>query len=174
MKFKTRFGFTLIECLIAVIVLGIVLTFSVSAYQHWRSFAESKKTLTELSSAISLTESYALTTRRSVTLCQSQSGQSCDGQWSEGFVVFFDENNRHQIEDLSERIKIFTAIGSSGTLSFYGFPSSNYWHYQAKIGQNQQNGSFVYCDQGAEGQDWVLVLSKTGRYRVDHERDQRC
>jgi len=66
------------------------------------------------------------------------------------------------------------AIGSSGSLTFSGFPSSNYWQYQPRVSTEQQNGTFVYCDNRKTGNDWRLVISKTGRYRVDQTRDERC
>ncbi|MCD6046349.1 MAG: hypothetical protein K0R48_1512, partial [Gammaproteobacteria bacterium] len=42
------------------------------------------------------------------------------------------------------------------------------------VSKEQHNGTFVYCDNRQTGNDWRLVISKTGRYRVEKMRDERC
>lgn len=168
-------GFTLIELLIALFIVAIMATSATYSYREWISYADSERAQMQLTSALVVTESYALSSGRVVTLCKTQKGHTCDAaNWSQGLLVFFDDDNTHQVTRSSDRIKILPAIGSSGSLTFYGFPSSNYWQYQPIVSKEQQNGTFVYCDQQQAGNDWRLVLSKTGRYYIDKTRDERC
>lgn len=168
-------GVSLVELLVALAILAVMASLTTYTYQEWKSYADAERSLTQLSSAITVAESYALSSGRAVTLCKTKTGNSCDGDnWSQGVVVFFDDNNQHQVVRAQDRIKILLNMGASGSLSFYGFPSSNYWQYQPKISKEQQNGTFVYCDMKQNHNDWRLVISKTGRYRVDKERDARC
>ncbi len=168
-------GFSLVELLVALAILTIMAAATTYLYQEWRSYADSESRLTQLTSAIVVTESYALAFGRAVTLCKTQTGDNCDGNsWSQGLLVFFDDNNQHQVRSAGERIKVLLSTGSQGTLTYYGFPSSNYWQYQPKVSQSQQNGTFIYCDNRQMHRDWRLVINKTGRYKVERLRDERC
>lgn len=168
-------GFTLIELLVALLIMAIMATAATYSYREWVAYADAERALVQLTSAITVAESYALSSGRVVTLCKTAAGQGCDAiNWSQGLLVFFDDDNQHQVLKESDRIKVLSAIGSSGDLTFYGFPSSNYWQYQPSVSKEQQNGTFVYCDKRQTNNDWRLVLSKTGRYRVDKTRDARC
>jgi type IV fimbrial biogenesis protein FimT len=168
-------GFTLIELLVALLILAIMATAATYSYREWVAYADSKRALVHTQSAITVAESYALSSGRVVTLCKTLKGNTCDAaNWSQGLLVFFDDDNQHQVLKENDRIKVLPAIGSSGSLTFSGFPSSNYWQYQPIVSKEQQNGTFVYCDNRKTGNDWRLVISKTGRYRVDKTRDEKC
>jgi type IV fimbrial biogenesis protein FimT len=168
-------GFTLIELLIALLIVAIMATAATYSYSEWLGYADAERAQVQLISAITVAESYALSSGRVVTLCKTVKGEGCDAaNWSQGLLVFFDDNNQHQVRRSEDRIKVLPTIGSSGSLSFYGFPSSNYWQYQPRVTKEQQNGTFVYCDNRQTHNDWRLVISKTGRYRIDKTRDERC
>lgn len=168
-------GFTLIELLVALLIVAIMATAATYSYREWVTYADSKRAMVQLTSAITVAESYALSSGRVVTLCKTVKGNTCDAaNWSQGLLVFFDDDNQHQVLKENERIKVLPAIGSSGSLTFSGFPSSNYWQYQPVVSKEQQNGTFVYCDNRKTGNDWRLVISKTGRYRVDKTQDEKC
>ncbi len=168
-------GFTLIELFVALLIVAIVASSATYTYREWLTYADSERALLQLTSAITVTESYALSSGRALSLCKTLKGNTCDAKsWSEGLLVFFDDDNQHQVTTDSARVKVLPAIGSSGQLSFYGFPSSNYWQYQPIVTKEQHNGTFVYCDMRQTHNDWRLVISKTGRYRVDKTRDDRC
>ncbi len=170
-----RAGFTLVELLIALLIVAIMATAATYSYREWVAYADAERALLQLTSAITVAESYALSSGRVVTLCKTVKGNTCDAaNWSQGLLVFFDDDNQHQVLQSDDRIKVLPAIGSSGSLSFYGFPSSNYWQYQPSVSKEQQNGTFVYCDTRQMQNDWRLVISKTGRYRVEKTRDGRC
>ena len=168
-------GFSLVELLVALAILAVIAAATSYTYQEWRSYADSESRLTQLTSAIAVTESYALSFGRTVTLCKTKTGDSCDGNaWSQGVLVFFDDDNQHQVGVAEDRIKVLLSTGSQGTLIYYGFPSSDYWQYQSKVGQFQQNGTFIYCDNRQMHRDWRLVINKTGRYKIEKVRDERC
>ncbi len=168
-------GLSLIELLVVIAILAILSVTAIYTYQDWYGYANSKRSLMQLTSAITVAENFALSSGRTVTLCKSQSGEKCDeASWSQGFIVFFDDTNRHQVTADKDVIKVLPAIGAVNELNFYGFPSGNYWQYQPKMATTQNNGTFVYCDQQHTNNDWRLVISKTGRYRVEQVKDERC
>lgn len=168
-------GFTLVELLIALLIMAIMATAATYSYREWLAYADAERAQVQLISAITVAESYALSSGRVVTLCKTLKGDRCDAvNWSQGLLVFFDDDNQHQVLKADDRIKVLAAISSGGSLSFYGFPSSNYWQYQPSVSKEQQNGTFVYCDNRQLHNDWRLVISKTGRYRVEKTRDGRC
>lgn len=168
-------GFTLIELLITLLIVAIMATAATYSYREWIGYADAERAQIQLISAITVAESDALSAGRVVTLCKTVTGNTCDAaNWSQGLLVFFDDDNQHQVVQIEDRIKVLPALDSGGSLSFYGFPSSNYWQYQPVVSKEQQNGTFVYCDNRKTGNDWRLVISKTGRYRVDKTRDERC
>jgi type IV fimbrial biogenesis protein FimT len=86
-------GFTILEILIAIVVLAIFLTLAVpsfiSAIQNNRLTSATNGFLT----AMQFARSEAISRRAPVSVCGSSDGLSCNDDWETGWIVFVDAND---------------------------------------------------------------------------------
>lgn len=87
MKAKVQAGFSLIELMIAISVLAILISVAVpslrTAVQNNRISAQAN----ELVTAFHLARSEALKRNQPVVVCASSDGETCQGTWTDGWIV---------------------------------------------------------------------------------------
>lgn len=81
-------GFTLLELLVAITVLGILVSIAIPSYKSTTLSAQLRTATNNLVSSINLARSEALKRNTLVTLCVSASGNSCEtGNWQQGWII---------------------------------------------------------------------------------------
>lgn len=87
---RSNSGFTLIELMVTLVVAAIALTIAVPSFQtqilNNRSIALGE----DFASAINFTRSEAVKRAGRVSLCASDDGETCTGEWRDGFIAFVD------------------------------------------------------------------------------------
>ncbi len=87
LKSRTAKGFTLIELIMAIALLAIFIALAVpsffTAIQNNRITVQSNDLLT----AFHLARSEALKRNQPVVVCASEDGLTCDGDWTDGWIV---------------------------------------------------------------------------------------
>jgi len=103
---------------IAIIVVSI----GIPSYQT--SIKNNRKTtaINDLRTALALARSSAITRRQRVTVCTSSDNATCTtiGDWSQGWIVFTDPNNRDTVDPGEEILRVHNAISGTGTFSGNG------------------------------------------------------
>jgi type IV fimbrial biogenesis protein FimT len=92
---KKNSGFTLIELMITLFIVGILLAVGVPSMRTFLQNNQLIATTNELVSAIHIARSEALKLNKKVTICVSADGQSCvsSEKWAQGWIVFVDAND---------------------------------------------------------------------------------
>ncbi len=135
-------GFTLIECLITVALLGLMLGFGVPSFEKFIKKQSGRASATDIYRSYQLARSEAVNRGKQITWCGSDDGHSCERHWQQSVLIFVDRNNNRQMETperiqqirLTTRNRFFTRVA-------LGRP---YMHLNAN-GSNAQNGSVVVC-----------------------------
>lgn len=141
-------GFTLVELLTTLSLIGVILSFAVPSFFHYRSRHEFSQLVYLMRSQIYLARSHALSTHNTVVLCSSLDLQHCtQQQWHRGILLYVDSNNNRQ-RDENEAV-----ISSTYTNLKYGHFT---WHgnashphtvvFQSDSGLPRGSmGHFSYC-----------------------------
>ena len=92
---KKYSGFTLIELMITLFIVGILLTVGVPSMRTFLQNNQLIATTNELVSSIHIARSEALKLNKKVTICVSADGKSCvsSEKWAQGWIVFVDAND---------------------------------------------------------------------------------
>ena len=157
-KTNENSGYSLIEVLVVLSLLAALLLFSAQGYQHIRAAIEARIVLSRLITLIHYARSEAIRMGGKVIICRSKDGYSCSGNWSDGQIVWINEQKPH----------VLLAFGAvkQGKLSFRAFQSSDFLRFIPNGATFEQNGSFTYCINQTSKPAWTLIVEKSGRIRV--------
>ncbi len=170
---KKYIGFTLIELMITLIIVGILLVVGIPSF---RTFIKDSQLITgtnELVAAMNLARSEAVKRGIRVTVCKStnQTGCATTKGWEQGWIIFTDENNdatynatatppETLIRVHGALAGLITATGNSSITNYVSYIASG---QSQQAGGGIQSGTIHFCDDrtGAVGKD--LTISTTGR-----------
>ena len=100
----------------------VVVSIGVPGFQD--SIKNNRKTtaINDLRTALALARSTAITRRERVTICTSSDNATCTnlGDWSQGWVIFTDPNNRDTVDAGEEILRVQNAISGNGTFTGNG------------------------------------------------------
>jgi type IV fimbrial biogenesis protein FimT len=151
---NTNSGVSLAEVMLVMALTAIVAGFAVPSYQIIIGKTQMKLARQQLVQALGVAREAALTHHSNVVLCGSQSGLSCDGNWSEGQVIL--------IESSKEELAHFPALPRGVSVS-----------WRANLGHNEtvefnpsgvtfgQWGSFWLKD--SRGTTHRIIINALGR-----------
>ncbi|WP_302675354.1 GspH/FimT family pseudopilin [Stenotrophomonas sp. GbtcB23] len=92
MHLRTSKGFTLIELMVTVVVIGVV---AAIAFPNFQNLIRSNRIATahnELIGLVNLARSDAIRNNQGGAVCGSSTGTSCDGKWNVGMLAFSDSD----------------------------------------------------------------------------------
>lgn len=89
-KRDSSLGFTLIELLLAIAILAILLALAAPSFERLLATNRMAGSANELLGAMQLGRTEALKRRGPVSLCPSTDGESCGGDWVDGWIVTVD------------------------------------------------------------------------------------
>ena len=173
-------GFTLIELMITLIIVGVLLVVGVPSLKTFMESGRLIASTNELLSALHVARAEAIKTNARVTICESSDGSTCSttGSWKNGWIVFIDRNGdgvgtgaecaapntdcllrMHQGFDDTELtiagLDANLAAVESFTFSSRGLPKN--------INGSPQSGTFSICSTDGNR---AIVLSLSGRVRI--------
>jgi type IV fimbrial biogenesis protein FimT len=114
---KTRAkGMTIIELMIAILVLGILMGIAVPSFRAYTANSRSASATNGLVTALSLARSEALKRSNPATVCASTNQTNCSGStnWATGWIVATDANGNGAI-DAGEVIQTWPALDGGMT-----------------------------------------------------------
>lgn len=167
-RFDTRSkGFTLVELAITLAVIAILTTVALPAMQGFTIRSRLVGINNELLSALNLARSEAVKRGMNVTLCKSNNGSGCGGNWSDGWIVFADSGT---VGDATGDtvIRVNQALPQNYTLA----ATANFTNYVSyrRDGSANNIGTFVVCHSSDESTARGVTLTRL-RPRVARDTD---
>ena len=106
-----------------------------------------------------------------MTLCKSADESSCGGDWSDGWLIFVD-NNKDGSRSLDEELIRTGHAAQNYVLSYSAFGSTNYFRMTPFGYTLSQNGTFKLCPASRNNRyARAVIISKTARTRMAKDAD---
>lgn len=166
---KNNHGFTLIELLITVAVLMVLLLVGVPEYRRMTENNRQVAAINTMVGDLNLARTEAVKQGRTVTLCGSTDGATCDtANWESGWIVFTDRDGLADITagDGDILISRNTGLPAGLTLRTVEFDVADVVQYRPN-GEIRNNGTFKLCEKnGDEKLARVANVTRLGRIAI--------
>ena len=162
MKSKKHNGFTMFELLITLGIVGIL---SVIALPNMSSFMKNNRLTTQINSLLSYLQyarSEAILRHKQIIICASSDEVSCSGGWSDGWIVFNDDDQSGDLSGTETILKVHEKLQGETVLSSSG-PSTIIFDRRGFTPDSA--GTFSLCDDRGVDDAKSISISNTGRIR---------
>ncbi len=168
MKLNKNKGFTVIELMIVVGVIGILMAVGLPGLQNTVDRIGINSQVKSLVASLNYARSEAIKRATVVSVCGSSSGTDCAaGSWSDGWLVFVDNNGdatggAGSVDAGDEILRVYQGL-SGNTLTY----SADLQQYNAQgFGTNPAVRTFLLCpEDGNSANAQSVEISMTGRGR---------
>lgn len=154
-------GFTLMELLITIAIVGVTATIAIPSMSEFMKNERLTTSTNSLISSLSMARSEALSKYKQAVVCASDDGASCSGgDWKDGWIVFRDEDNDGDVSAGDELIKAQSEFEGTITIGKTG---------GATVVYNSQGyaptsiTTFSICDDRGSAEGRVVSVSRLGR-----------
>jgi type IV fimbrial biogenesis protein FimT len=169
-------GFSLIELLMALVILGVLFATVPPAYRDWIAAQQLANHAHFVADTLDRARSEAIKHGYRVSLCKTQDGRQCTdrGGWESGWLMYVDENHDGEIDP--DEIVLHRERPAPDGITMHGNrPVADYVSYTS-LGHARllngalQMGTFVVCKPGQNA--LKVVLANSGRARIDKTHEQ--
>lgn len=159
-------GLTLIELMIVIAIIAIISSLAAPSFNDLLRRQQVSGEANILFSLAYLARTEAIKRNSVVTICKSNNANQCGGTWSDGWIVFQDDD-KDGSRDVGEILISSGAIGNNYQLTWTAFGSNNYIRFTQNGLTLAQNGTFKLCpDDNDVRFARAVVISKTARVRM--------
>ncbi|MGI9250467.1 MAG: GspH/FimT family pseudopilin [Pseudohongiellaceae bacterium] len=169
---QTVAGFSILEAMLTLALVAVLAVYSVGGFQQLLKQSVGRRAISALADSIQLARSAAAQHNSLVTLCRSQDGQTCGGQWENGSIVFIDGNGNRVLDAEDELLVWNNFEGLAGSLRWRAFQNRQFLQITPQGFTRFQNGNFLYCPPDNDVRGAVqLIVSRTARTRYAADND---
>ncbi len=109
---KRNRGFTIIELMVTVVILGIITTMAAPSFSRLIQRAQIDADVSVIQKAFSYARGYAVNQRIPVTVCSSTDAATCNGSgdWTAGWIAFTDKLTRGSLDSGDEILRVWQNV----------------------------------------------------------------
>lgn len=164
------FGFTLIELIVTLTVLGILTGVAVPQFTDFLRNSRRAATINELVGSLSLARSEAVRRGVQVAVCKTVNGTSCvsgaGDTWQAGWLVFVNTDaDSPPVVDPDETVLKVRTDPAGGYQLRPSVAVNDFTAFGAD-GSALRVGSFTYCDSRGAPRARAVVVNPVGRIRL--------
>ncbi len=160
---SNRLGFSLLECLVVMLMIAILLTIAAPPFRNLLLRNQVTTVVNRLSNAIIFARSLAVKRHEVIAVCGSHDGKNCSGRWSKGQIII---NPMH-----GDVIRQYGALPKQFRLLWRGgFGKNDRIALNSQGFLDGQQGSFYICP-GSQSNKFavMIVISASGRLRLSYD-----
>ena len=163
-------GLTLVELVITLVLLSILATWATPSFTSWLEHSRRSAQANDLLGFFMLARQQSILSGRIVTLCPVNPDLECSRNWNGPLYAFYDSENRRQITDTGDIIRILPPPDSGQR--FASSLSRSYFQYRPDGMIYSNLGNITWCpDNGDSRRSAHLVISRGGRVRLARDTD---
>jgi len=156
-------GLTLVELMVTLATAGILVALATPTFTGSLQNNRLSIQINDFHTSLSVARTEAIKRNVSISVCQSDNGSSCMGNWQDGWIIFVDNDNDGTADSGEEILRVHGAISGSNSLTF---SQANITYAGNGIASSGLNGTFTFCDtRGAENAK-ALIIGVSGRPRL--------
>ena len=162
---RVQAGFTLIELMVTIAVLGVLLSIGIPSYQNMvlnnRITAQANQVITALNYA----RSEAVKRGAPATVCSTNGGAACAGStnWSTGWLVFADADGDGTVDGGEAILRVWPALNTGSTLKTGAHLRITFTGTGFATGFND---TFNLCDKNLAAGSRTITINAMGRSYV--------
>ena len=168
MKIK---GLTLIELMITLAIAGVLIATAAPSMREFIQNNRSATQINELQATLNLARSEAIKRNSNITICRSNDGTSCAGNWQDGWIVFIDDDFDGTVDESDEVLRVHGGLAEGNTLRF---TRTKIVYANTGLARTGSNGVFIHCDSRGAQNARGLIVGPSGRARLFAESDFRA
>ncbi len=159
-------GFTLIELMVTIAVLGILLSIGIPSYQNMVLNSRITAQANQVITALNYARSEAVKRAAPATVCSTNGGAACAGStnWSTGWLVFADANENGAVDGGEAILRVWPALNTGNTLNKTGI------HTRVTFAATGFSAGFMttfnLCDTNGVSGSRTITINATGRSYV--------
>jgi len=169
MKIARAGGFTLVEMMMALLVLAVLLAVAAPGFYELIKNNRMLSQVYAMRAALNGARSEALAQRSFVTLCHSEDGATCGGDWNEGYVAFVDADGDGAVDDpnspTGDRV-FFAKVVDSDTLEIDYSGGDRVLFDSRGYTADSSQGIFTFCEIRGSSKARGVVVGASGMVRA--------
>jgi type IV fimbrial biogenesis protein FimT len=161
-------GFTFVELMITLTIIAVL---SATLVPTFNDILQDSKLITQvnkLQASLSFARSEAIKRNNYITLCRSNDGISCGGDWTKGWIVFVDDDFDNTVDTDELILLVRGPVMSGNTVSFN---RSRVTYTGEGWARGGSNGTFTFCDNRGQTHARAVIISNSGRGRLAVDRN---
>jgi type IV fimbrial biogenesis protein FimT len=162
-------GMTLVELLVALAVAMLLLSAGIPGFTTLTRNNRLVASANTLAGLLGEARSESVSQRRTVSVCGSSAGTSCDAAWATGAVAFLDADADGVIDTGEAVLRQISNPVPSVTIALSG-PTTVRYTSMGWLAANSA-GTFRFCDARGNRYARALLLSSTGRVSTATDTD---
>lgn len=159
-------GFTFIELLIGLAIIAVLAAFALPSFTALWQQNEATVLQQQLLRTLQFAQQEARVRHAAISVCKSNDGATCGGEWQHGQIVFLDNDDDGVIRSRDQILEVRQSSKQHAQLHWRGFPVYRDYVQFSPAMTNDDNGTFWYCASTQTKPAWAIVLNKAGRARV--------
>ena len=167
-------GFTLSEILVTLSISALLISAAIPDFTGLLMRNRAASLTNSLLTSLLLARSEAIKKNREVTLCKSTDSLACNGNWSDGWIIFSDVDGDRRLDsaDGDQLLAVEHDTGVSFNITWNGFRSDNYIQFSPLGSIHSNNGTFILCPPGKDNHyARAVVVNRLGRARASRDND---
>lgn len=155
-------GFTLLELMITVVIAGILASMAAPSFTQAIDNNRMTTQINELLTTFNYARSEAIKRSLNVTVCNSNNGASCSGNWHDGWVVFVDTNSDGDVDGGETILRVHEALSGSSVIDFSGVVN----YASSGLEATGAARTLTLCDSRGDSDKKGIIISATGQGRT--------
>ncbi|MCD6046851.1 MAG: putative type pilus assembly protein fimt [Gammaproteobacteria bacterium] len=155
---QTIKAFTLLELVLCLALLAMMLFGGVRAWAQLHQDQQRKAITAKLEQALNFARQAAIAKREQVSICPRETDMTCGRDWSQGWLIFLDADNRGQLANEGQVLWRETAVYHQ-PIQFSGWLKHQYVRFESDGMPHSYHGTFLLSGKP------MLVINAVGRIR---------